>query len=185
MKRWVVVLAGGVGSRFWPLSTPERPKQFLPLVGDEPMLLEQLKRVKAIAAPKRTLILTNAALVAQTAKISKLPKANIIAEPKPAGTAAALAWAAHIIRQRDGDDATMISIHADWSIGNPVGYKQALMMAAAAAEKEDALITVGIVPTRPDPGFGYIEPGTHVSSGARKVKKFLEKPTREKAVELR
>jgi mannose-1-phosphate guanylyltransferase len=185
MKRWVVILAGGVGSRFWPLSTPERPKQLLPLITDEPMLLETLQRLKAIAAPKRTMILTNSALVPATQKLTKLPKANIIAEPKPAGTAAALAWAAHIIRQRDGDDATMISVHADWSIGNPIGYKQALMMAAAAAEKEDALITVGIVPTRPDPGFGYIEPGTHVSSGARKVKKFLEKPTREKAVELR
>ncbi|MEK7402771.1 MAG: sugar phosphate nucleotidyltransferase [Gemmatimonadota bacterium] len=185
MKRWVVVLAGGVGSRFWPLSTAERPKQLLPLVSDEPMLLEQLKRVKAIASPKRTLILTSASLVAATAKLSKLPKANIIAEPKPAGTAAALAWAANVIRQREGDDATMISVHADWAIGNPVGFREALTMAATAAEKEHALVTVGIVPTRPDPGFGYIEPGTHVSSGARKVKRFVEKPTREKAVELR
>lgn len=184
-KRWVVVLAGGVGSRFWPLSTPERPKQLLPLITDEPMLLETLNRVKAIASPKRTLILTNASLVPVIQKLSKLPKGNIVAEPKPAGTAAALAWAANVIRQRDGDEATMISVHADWSIGNPTGYKQALMMAAVAAEKEKALITVGIVPSRPDPGFGYIEPGTHVSSGARKVKRFIEKPTREKAVELR
>ena len=185
MKRWVVVLAGGVGSRFWPLSTAERPKQLLPLVTDEPLLLEQLKRLKSIASPKRTLILTNAALVAATAKLSKLPRANIIAEPKPAGTAAALAWAAHIIKQRDGADATMISVHADWAIGNPAGFREALTMAAAAAEKEKALVTVGIVPTRPDPGFGYIEPGTHVSSGARRVKRFVEKPTAEKAVELR
>ncbi|HEX7938624.1 MAG TPA: sugar phosphate nucleotidyltransferase [Gemmatimonadaceae bacterium] len=185
MKRWVVVLAGGVGSRFWPLSTPERPKQMLPLVTDEPMLLEQLKRLKSLASPKRTLILTNASLVAATAKLSKLPKANIIAEPKPAGTAAALAWAAHLIKQRDGADATMISVHADWAIGNPVGFRQSLEMAAVAAEKETALVTVGVIPSRPDPGFGYIEPGTHVSSGARKVKRFIEKPTREKAVELR
>jgi mannose-1-phosphate guanylyltransferase len=185
MKRWLVVLAGGVGSRFWPLSTAERPKQLLPLISDEPMLVETLKRLKPIASPKRTLILTNAALVPATAKLSKLPKANIIAEPKPAGTAAALAWAANVIRQRDGDDATMISVHADWAIGNPVGFRQALEMAATAAEKEKALVTVGVIPSRPDPGFGYIEPGTHVSSGARKVKKFLEKPTREKAVELR
>src|SRR5262249_11285269 len=94
-------------------------------------------------------------------------------------------WAANVIRQRDGDDATMISVHADWAIANPVGFRQALTMAALAAEKEKALVTVGIVPTRPDPGFGYLEPGTHVSSGARKVKRFIEKPTREKAVELR
>jgi mannose-1-phosphate guanylyltransferase len=185
MKRWLVVLAGGVGSRFWPLSTPERPKQLLPLVTDEPLLLEQLKRLKAIASPKRTLILTNASLVAATAKISKLPKANIIAEPRPAGTAAALAWAANVIKQRDGADATMISVHADWAIGNPAGFRQSLEMAATVAEKETALVTVGVVPSRPDPGFGYIEPGTHVSSGARKVKRFVEKPTREKAVEFR
>ena len=186
MKRWVVVLAGGVGSRFWPLSTPERPKQLLPLVTDEPLLLEQLKRVKPLASPKRTLILTNASLVPAIAKLARpIPRANIIAEPKPAGTAAALAWAANLIRQRDGEEATMISVHADWAIANPAGFREALTTAATAAEKHASLVTVGIVPTRPETGFGYIEPGTHLPSGARRVRRFIEKPTSDKAAELR
>lgn len=186
MSRWVVVLAGGVGSRFWPLSTSARPKQLLPLVSGQPLLVEQLARLRLIAPPKRTLILTNASLVPAVARLARgIPRANLIAEPRPAGTAAALTWAAHLIRQRDRAEATMISVHADWAIGNATGFREALTTAAAAAEQHQALVTVGIVPTRPDPGFGYIEPGTHLPSGARRVRRFVEKPTREKAVELR
>jgi mannose-1-phosphate guanylyltransferase len=185
-KRWVVVLAGGVGSRFWPLSTSLRPKQLLPLVSDEPMLLETLKRLKPIASPAKTLVLTNAGLVPAIGKLKGAPpKKNLIAEPKPAGTAAALAWAANVIRQRDGAEATMISVHADWSIANPAGFREALIAAASAAEKHKSLVTVGIVPTRPDSGFGYIDPGTHVSPGVRRVKRFIEKPNSDKAAELR
>ena len=185
MSRWVVVLAGGVGSRFWPLSTPQRPKQLLPLVGREPLLVEQLRRLKPIAPPSRTLILTNASLVRAIGRAApRIPKKNIIAEPKPAGTAAALAWAAHLIEQRDGADATMISVHADWSIADAEGFRQALTNAATAAETAGGLVTVGIVPTRPDPGFGYIEPGDAIGGGVRKVARFVEKPTRERAAEM-
>ncbi|HJQ21612.1 MAG TPA: sugar phosphate nucleotidyltransferase [Gemmatimonadaceae bacterium] len=186
MTRWAVVLAGGVGSRFWPLSTEKRPKQLLPLVGREPMLLEQLKRLRAVAPPSRTLILTNASLVRAVAKAApRLPAANIIAEPRPAGTAAALTWAAKLIADRDGEDATMISVHADWSIGDPEGFADALNAAATAAEVHHGLLTVGIVPTRPDPGFGYIEPGEQLESGIRRVARFVEKPSRDRAAQMR
>lgn len=186
MTRWAVVLAGGVGSRFWPMSTARRPKQLLPLVGKEPMLVEQLKRLRPIATPARTLILTNASLVQPIARAApRIPKANIIAEPRPAGTAAALAWAAALIAQRDGPQATMISVHADWSIADVEGFRSALAAAATAAEKEQSLVTVGVVPTRPDPGFGYIEPGEQVYPGVRRVTRFVEKPTRERAAEMR
>lgn len=188
MSRWVVVLAGGVGSRFWPLSTNERPKQLLPLVSSEPLLVEQLKRVRSLAALKRTLVLTNATLVGAVARLApSLPRTNIIAEPKPAGTAAALTWAAHLIRQREGrgKDATMISVHADWAIGNPAGFREALATAATAAEEHHSLVTVGIVPTRADPGFGYIEPGAHVSPGVRRARRFVEKPTPDQATAMR
>ena len=91
MMRWAVVLAGGVGSRFWPLSTERRPKQLLPLVADQPLLVEQLSRLRPMVEPKRTLILTNASLVKPIAKAApKIPRENIVAEPRPAGTAAAL-----------------------------------------------------------------------------------------------
>jgi len=186
VTRWAVVLAGGVGSRFWPLSTERRPKQLLPLVGKDPMLVEQLKRLRPAVPPSRTLILTNASLVNPIARaVPRLPRANIIAEPRPAGTAAALAWAAAQIAQRDGRDATMISVHADWSIADADGFRAALDAAATAAETNHALVTVGIVPTRADPGFGYIEPGEQIHPGVRRVRRFVEKPSREKAQEMR
>jgi mannose-1-phosphate guanylyltransferase len=185
LSRWVVVLAGGVGSRFWPLSTPQRPKQLLPLVGRKPLLVEQLDRVKAIAPPSRTLILTNASLVRAIRRAApRIPLKNIVAEPKPAGTAAALAWASHVIAQRAGDDATMISVHADWTIGDTDAFRRTLTAAADAADTHLGLVTVGIVPVRPDPGFGYIEPGEAVANGIRRVARFVEKPTRERAAEM-
>lgn len=188
MTRWAVVLAGGVGSRFWPLSTEKRPKQLLPLVADQPLLVEQLARLRPMVEPKRTLILTNASLVKAIAKAApKIPKENIIAEPRPAGTAAALTWASRLIEKRDGPGATMISVHADWAIGDDDGFRDALTTAATAAETHGALVTVGIVPARPDPGFGYIEPGDSVAQrepGVRRVARFVEKPTREKAAEM-
>jgi mannose-1-phosphate guanylyltransferase len=180
------VLAGGVGSRFWPLSTEARPKQLLPLVSKEPLLAETLKRLRPIVPPSRTLILTNASLVRAIGRMApKVPKANIIAEPRPAGTAAALTWAAHVIEERDSKDATMLSVHADWAIGDPDGFREVVSTAATAAESMHSLVTVGVVPSRPDPGFGYIEPGQQVALGVRRVTRFVEKPTREKAAEMR
>jgi mannose-1-phosphate guanylyltransferase len=186
VTRWAVVLAGGVGSRFWPVSTQKRPKQLLPLVGKEPLLVEQLKRLRAIATPARTLILTNASLVNAISRAApRIPRANIITEPRPAGTAAALTWAAQLIAKRDTPDATMLSVHADWSIGDADGFRAALSAAATAAEEFHALVTVGVLPTRADPGFGYIQPGEQVSAGVRRVVRFVEKPSREKAAEMR
>ena len=114
MNRWVVVLAGGVGSRFWPISTPERPKQLLPLATEEPLFCDTLTRLAPLVPPERTLILTNAGLVSALAKLApEVPRENFIAEPRPAGTAAALAWAAHEVARRGGRDAVMLSVHAD------------------------------------------------------------------------
>ena len=186
MTRWAVVLAGGVGSRFWPLSTQRRPKQLLPLVGKEPLLAETLKRLRPMVPAARTLILTNASVANAVARgAGRVPRKNIIAEPRPAGTAAALAWAAQVIEQRDGPGATMLSVHADWAIGDADGFRETLGAAATAAETHHSLVTVGIVPTRPDPGFGYIEPGQQVTPGGRRVTRFIEKPTRERAAEMR
>lgn len=182
MCRWAVVLAGGVGSRFWPISTPARPKQLLPLATDDPLLVDALTRLAPLVPPERTLILTNAQLVEPIAALAPdIPRENLIAEPRPAGTAAALAWAAHEIVRRGGTDAVMISIHADWAVGDPEGFRTALSRAADAAERHHALVTVGIVPARPDPGFGYIQPADEVGDGARRVARFIEKPDRVRA----
>ena len=174
---WVVVLAGGVGSRFWPLSTPERPKQLLPLVSDRPMLRDTLDRLAPVAPAARSLILTNVTLApAIRAMAPELPADNVIAEPRPAGTAAALAWAAHEVARRGGRDAVMLSMHADSAIGDHALFRTRLTQAIDAATMEHALVTVGIVPTHPDTGLGYIEPGPVGPSGARRVTRFIEKP---------
>ncbi len=177
MSTWVVVLAGGIGSRFWPLSTPRRPKQLLPLVTDNPLLVDSVRRLLPLADPSRVLILTNGNLRRAVADLlPEVPADNVIAEPRAGGTAAALAWGSQEIARRDGPDATMISVHADWTIGAPDRYLATLRLAAAAAERHRALVTVGIVPSRPDPGFGYIVPGAEVGDSVRRVSRFVEKP---------
>ena len=184
MTEWAVVLAGGVGSRFWPISTAERPKQLLPLATSEPMLADALARLAPLVPLERTLVLTNAGLVDAIAAMAPgLPRRNIVAEPRPAGTAAALAWAAHLIAQRGAREDVMISVHADWAIGDPEGFRAALRSAAQVAEEQHALVTVGVVPVRPDPGFGYIQPGDAVAGEphARRVARFVEKPERARA----
>jgi mannose-1-phosphate guanylyltransferase len=110
-----------------------------------------------------------------------LPAENIIAEPRPAGTAAALSWAAAEIARRDGDAAVMISVHADWAIGDAEAFRAALRRAAEVARKHAALVTIGIVPHRPDTGFGYIRPGDVADGDARRVQQFVEKPDRLRA----
>lgn len=183
MSRWGVVLAGGVGSRFWPLSTPTRPKQLLPLATDKPLLQDSVERLTPIVALNRILVLTNAGVArAVSDLLPDLPSENIVIEPKPAGTAAALTWAALEIARRDGESATMICVHADWSIGDDEEFRATLLKAEEAALEKKSLVTVGIVPTRPDPGFGYIQPGAGAGAqGPSAVKRFVEKPDRAKA----
>src|SRR5437762_14360748 len=101
MSRWAVVLAGGIGSRFWPLSTPSRPKQLLPLVTNEPLLADSVARLAPIVPPERVLILTNEALVPAVARmLPDIPYVNLVAEPRAAGTAAALTSAAQELERR-------------------------------------------------------------------------------------
>jgi mannose-1-phosphate guanylyltransferase len=185
VSRWAVVLAGGVGSRFWPLSTPELPKQLLPLVTGKPLLADTIDRLAPIADPAHTLILTNQNLVKSIrALLPPIPRENIVAEPRPAGTAAALAWAARIIERRDGKDATMICVHADWYIRNDTEFREVLLRAEKTAQKTHTLVTVGVVPTRPDQGFGYIQAEKPNRQGGSPVKRFVEKPDRVRAEKM-
>ena len=185
MTRWAVVLAGGIGSRFWPLSTPSRPKQLLPLVTGEPLLADSVNRLGPIVSPDHTLILTNESLVPAIAEmLPAIPRDNLIAEPRAGGTAAALTWGAQEIARRDGPDAVMLSVHADWAVADAAGFRRALTHAADVAERHEMLVTVGVVPTRPDPGFGYIQPGRELEPGVRAVAHFVEKPDRARAAEM-
>jgi mannose-1-phosphate guanylyltransferase len=185
VSRWAVILAGGVGSRFWPLSTPSRPKQLLALATNRPLLQDTIERLTPIVDVKRILVLTNAGLTGPIAQlIPQLPAENLVIEPKPAGTAAALTWAALEIARRDSEAATMICVHADWSIGDDDEFRATLLKAEEVALETKTLVTVGVVPTRADPGFGYIQPGPGKSGAPTLVKRFVEKPDRARAAEM-
>lgn len=185
MSEWAVILAGGIGSRFWPLSTPQRPKQLLPLVSDASLLGDTLARLAPLVPAERTLVLTSASLVEPVARLApELPPENLIAEPRPAGTAAALAWAAAEIVRRDGPGAMMTCVHADWAIGDATKFVETLRRAARVAAEQRALVTVGIVPSRPDPGFGYIQCGDALGGEVYRVARFAEKPDRETAARM-
>jgi len=184
VSTWAAILAGGSGTRFWPLSTPERPKQLLPLTGDRPLLAQAVSRLRGLVPPERILILTAASLVDRVAAtVPEVPQANIFAEPRAASTAPALAWAAHWIAKHD-PGGQMLSLHADWAVGDDRAFRAAATHALGVAVEQDVLVTVGIKPTRNETGYGYIVPGKP-SGSARKVKRFIEKPSPTRAALLR
>jgi mannose-1-phosphate guanylyltransferase len=184
VSTWAAILAGGSGTRFWPLSTPERPKQLLPLTGDRPLLAQAVARLRGLVPPERTLILTGPSLVdSVAATVPEVPVANIFAEPRAASTAPALAWAAHWIAKHD-PGAQMLSLHADWAIADDRAFRAAATHALGVAAEQDVLVTVGVKPTRNETGYGYIVPGKPLGS-ARKVQRFVEKPSPARATLLR
>jgi mannose-1-phosphate guanylyltransferase len=151
-------------------------------VDSDSLLANTLRRLSRIIPAEQTLVLTTGSLrEAIGAAAPDVPANNVIVEPRPVGTAGALAWAAVEIERRDGEDAVMICVHSDWAIGDDNAFRESLLSAERVAIEEHALVTVGIVPTRADPGFGYIQPGDATESGAMEVRRFVEKPTRERA----
>lgn len=184
MSLWAAILAGGSGTRFWPLSTPQRPKQLLPLAGDRPLLVQAVDRLDGLVPPERILILTGPFLVDQVAAVvPQIPHAQILSEPRAASTAPALAWAAHWISQRD-PGAQMVSLHADWAVGDDRAFRAAARNALGVAQEYDVLVTVGVKPDRNETGYGYIVPGKPLGS-ARTVRRFVEKPSAARAALLR
>ena len=184
MSTWAVILAGGTGTRFWPLSTTERPKQFLPLAGDRPLLVQAVARLQGLVPAERVLVLTGPFLVDRVAElVPEVPRPNIFAEPRAASTAPALAWAAHWIAKHD-PGGQMLSLHADWAVGDDRAFRAAATHALGIAAEHDVLVTVGVKPSRNETGYGYIVPGKPLSS-ARRVQRFVEKPSPARAALLR
>jgi len=184
VSTWAAILAGGTGTRFWPLSTAERPKQLLPLTGDRPLLAQTVARLRGLVPPERTLILTGPSLVDSiAATVPEVPRANIFAEPRAASTAPALAWAAHWIAKHD-PGGQMLSLHSDAAIGDDSAFRAAATHALGVATEHDVLVTVGVKPARNETGYGYIVPGKPLGS-ARKVQRFIEKPRPARAALLR
>jgi len=179
---YALILAGGSGERFWPLSRRNRPKQLLRLVSERTLLEETVARLEGFVPTERVLILTN---IEQEKGVRDLlegfPKQNIIAEPAKRDTAAAVALGAGWVAARD-HSATMLAFPADHVIADRAAFQETMKTAAAAAEETGALVTIGIKPTWACPGFGYIEQGEPVrlrSDGkiaVHRVVRFREKP---------
>ncbi|MHB0886549.1 MAG: mannose-1-phosphate guanylyltransferase, partial [Bacillota bacterium] len=179
---YVAIMAGGPGERFWPKSTPERPKQFLALTDEETLLQKAYRRATEVTSPDRVLVVTlgrYAGLVRE--QLPDLPGANIIREPLGRDTAPAVALAAAAIDRRD-PDALMLVKPADHVIEDLVGFARATAGAVRAAE-EGYLVTYGVIPTRPETGYGYVElaPGGTIDTidaarGYAPALRFVEKP---------
>lgn len=188
---WAVVLAGGIGSRFWPLSSSKRPKQVLSLAGERPLIADTVQRLHPLIPAERVLVVTSADIApAIEAAIPEVPRENLLVEPNPLGTAAALAWAAKVIAQRAGPETIFCTLHADLAVAFPELFRHTLKAAARAASTEDALVAIGAQATRPEPSFGYVipRPGSVAEKsalgGAQRVQRFIEKPSAEAAKAL-
>ena len=176
MKITAVIMAGGRGERFWPKSRNNCPKQFLSLTADkETMIQKTVKRLGKIVEPEDVFVVTNAAYreIVET-QLPQIPKENILSEPCARNTAPCIAYAAAVIKKKY-DDAVMLVLPSDHLIGYVNIYHRALRKAIAAAEEGQNLVTIGITPTYPETGYGYINFGEE-KGDAFEVERFVEKP---------
>jgi len=180
-----VIMAGGAGTRFWPASRAKTPKQLLPLGRDpvEPLLAATVRRLAPLIPPERITIATGAALVDATARVvPAVPRAQLLAEPVPRNTAPCIGWATATILRRD-PDALIAVLPSDHYIPDEAGFLRVVGRALEGA-KAGHLTTIGIVPTRPETGYGYIEVGEPLTGDLLRVERFVEKPNHERAVEF-
>ncbi len=180
-----VIMAGGIGSRFWPLSTAGKPKQFLKLFGDRSLLQLSYDRIASLVPPDRILVLTNSSLVSQVSEqLPQVPGENIIEEPMRRDTAAAVSLAAFLCQRRFGNPV-MTVLPSDHLIEPVEEFQRALISAARAASASAALYTFGISPTHPSTGYGYLERGARIATGDGishfELLRFREKPELETA----
>ncbi len=180
-KLWSVIMAGGVGSRFWPASRAARPKQMLDLFGQGSMLRMTYERVLPLASADRQVVVTGSILGdAIRAELPELPADQVLCEPCGRNTAPAIAWAALEIARRD-PDAVLMVLPADQFIADVPRYQEVAAHAARAAA-EGSIVTLGIPPSRPETGYGYIKRGEARGEGVYAVDAFKEKPDRPTAL---
>jgi mannose-1-phosphate guanylyltransferase len=187
MNHYAVILAGGRGERFWPLSTAKRPKQFLALAGEKTLLAQAVDRLEGLIPPDRVYIVTSRELIPAAREAAPaVPAANIIGEPVGRDTAAAVALAGGIVKARDPQAAFCV-LTADHVIGNPSIFSGTLARSLELALGADVLVTIGIRPAGPSTAYGYIESGEalDVRDHVRffRALRFVEKPAVETARE--
>lgn len=173
----IVIMAGGIGSRFWPLSTPEWPKQFIDILGCGRTLIQlTVDRFKGIAPIENFWVVTNAAYVdIVKAQLPDIPTEHILAEPAARNTAPCIAWACWSIKKED-QEANVVVTPADAVVMNPEEFRRVIKNALAFTDTWNAIVTIGIKPSRPETGYGYVEAGDTVTTAINKVNAFKEKP---------
>jgi len=183
MKIYAVIMAGGVGSRFWPRSKEKSPKQLLKIFGDSSMIQDTVSRLKDIVEYEDILIITNKMQQPEIKKqLPEIPAENIIEEPFGRNTAACIGLASIMVKSKQ-EDAVMIVLPADHIIKNLEEFHKTLKNAAEFAYESQGLVTIGIPPTRPETGYGYIQiDETEVRNNIFKVYTFAEKPNYATAV---
>jgi len=179
-----VILAGGRGTRFWPLSRKRRAKQLLPLDGKQTMIQQTVSRLLTLAPAKRFWVITNDDLRPAIARqLPKLEKQQILAEPAPRNTAPAIGLAAFLLL-RIHPEAVIGMFPSDHVIGDERRYRETIERGAKLAAAGENIVVLGVRPTRPETGYGYIEGGVEVDGGALRVRRFTEKPDGQRASEF-
>lgn len=178
----IVIMAGGVGSRFWPLSTPEYPKQFIDILGCGRTLIQlTVDRFKDICPMSNFWVVTNAKYVdIVKQQLPDIPAGHILAEPAARNTAPCIAWACWSIKKED-PEANVVVTPADAVVMDPEEFRRVIKHALAFTDQWESIVTIGIQPSRPEAGYGYVEAGEAMNGVIRKVNAFKEKPNIETA----
>lgn len=177
-------MAGGVGSRFWPLSTPEFPKQFIDILGCGRTLIQlTVDRFQGVAPINNFWVVTNAKYVKIVKEqIPGIPSDHILAEPEARNTAPCIAWACWKIKAED-ENANIVVTPSDAVVMNPEEFRHVIKNSLAFTEEQEAIVTIGIKPSRPETGYGYVQFAEQVKNEIHKVAVFKEKPNLETAKE--
>lgn len=170
-------MAGGIGSRFWPLSTPEYPKQFIDILGCGRTLIQlTVDRFKNISPMQNFWVVTNTKYVdIVKQQLPDIPTEHILAEPAARNTAPCIAWACWSIKKED-PTANVVVTPADAVVMNPEEFRRVIKHSLAFTEKNEAIVTIGIKPSRPETGYGYVEAGEAMNTVINRVNAFKEKP---------
>jgi len=175
-----LIMAGGIGTRFWPLSTKENPKQFLHILGERSMIQQTVDRILPLVKYKDIYIVTNESQISLVKEhLPELPAQNIIAEPMGRNTAACIGLSAVLLKEQYSVGETMLVLPADHYIGKPQKFREIVSYASDYVNEDKNLLTFGIEPTYPATGYGYIESGKQIQEYPIKVfevKQFKEKP---------